>query len=327
MAGCRTSFPRRVLAGLFTAGVACALACYLWKNRGELGVLLTARPEYLLGVFALQAVQNMARALVDRLVLGAQGVVLSLTESYWLSSAASAGEMFLPEGGTAVRAVYLKRRHALGYVAFVQAILAIAPARWMIDVLLAAACVVPALLAMGHEEAALACALAACALAAVVVLSGRMGRGRGLRPPGYIQGIVQGWLTLCKRPMLLARICGMLIFVRVCQVLACWCGAKATGMDLDLYQAAAITIATVMATAVTLIPGDLGISEAVGGFSAGMIGIRPVEGVAIALVSRAVYMARCAVIGPVAVWQLRRKPAHEPDHILAPTEELRSRAA
>jgi uncharacterized membrane protein YbhN (UPF0104 family) len=308
MSGIARHKVRRFLVGLATTVVVAALATYVWRHRQEMAALLTAQPGFVLGLLALQGIRNLVRGMVDREVLRARGIRLRVAEAGCMIVVAGASDLFLPEGGTVARAMYLKQRHGLGYLTFVQAMLGVAPARWSIDLLLAVTCFLPVLSATWRGPWlgwGIASAISAALVCMFVVLPW-MGR----RWPWWhskVQAVAGGWLILWRQPVLLLRLCGWLLLVRLVQASVLWCGAMAIGANLTIVQSAAVSIVTIMATAVSIVPSGLGITEAVTSLSGTQFGLRPVEGVAIALLIRAGGIVGSSLGGPAAAWYLGRQ--------------------
>ena len=318
---------RWLVVALLVAVVA-VLAAYLLENRAQLFALVTARPEFLLLVLVLQSARTFARGLIDRILLGLIGTRIGVPESFWLANASGSSDLLLPQSGTALRAVYLRRRYGLEYVTFLGTAVAITPVRMGMTAMLAAVALLPLVAGSGALAARVAFG-AAVGVVAAMILVGCLPRfsRRGHWAWDRLAQLVEAWWQLRSNPRQLAWACLWMVFMRLCETTSLWCAAMAAGLHIRWSEALIVASLKGMLIFASVLPGNLGIEEAVSVLVGSLVGMSPLEAVAVALLLRAVVGVRALVFAPVATWFLSRGDQSASEYVPAVTEPLPAQSA
>ena len=231
-------------------------------------VEVTVWPFVVLALVAVPAA-NVANALEFAVAARIGGRRVPLDEALEVSVLSSAANM-LPVPGAALVRMRAMRRGGTGYGRALS-ITGVVGGAWLATSLLAAG----ALLAVHREPAVGGGGVAATIGAGSLGLVAVAVAVRSLAPAGEA-----------------SRLWGALVGIEVLSVVVAATRyllvLRGLGLDVAVEQAVALTVATVLASALGFVPGGLGLREALAGLIAGMVGLPAATGVLAAAVDRLV---------------------------------------
>ena len=135
-------------------------------------------------------------------------------------------------------------------------------------------------------------------------------QGRGARVLDRVKllgDVVRGFNALLKNRWLLWRLLACLIVnnaVQLCLYMACF---GAIGLPVTVYQALFYNSVSWIATVVSIVPGNIGIKEAVMGVATSLMGALFQSGVAVSLLQRVAVMIVYIVAGAAFAWPVCRR--------------------
>ena len=231
-------------------------------------VEITAWPFALLALVAVPA-GNVANACEFAVAARMAGRRVPAAEALEVSVLGSAANM-LPVPGAALVRMRAMRRGGTGYGRALS-ITAVVGGAWLATSLLAAG----AFLAVHREPTVGGGSVAATIGAGSLGLAAVAVAIRSLAPASSA-----------------SRLCGALLATEVLSVVVAAVRyllvLRGLGLDVAVEQAVALTVATVLASALGFVPGGLGLREALAGVIAGMVGLPAATGVLAAAVDRLV---------------------------------------
>jgi uncharacterized membrane protein YbhN (UPF0104 family) len=285
---------------------ACAAYVYCRREsfRPILGVPLT-------GVLALAFLgvgQRTVEAIVLRMCVARMGTRMDIAESQVLCWATAYWNMLPAKPGTGALAVYLKREHGLPYSNFVAYLLAVNLLRVMTIGVVGAATAVPLWLFRGLTFVVpLVFTLMAGGCIVVIALPARWqyaGQNRILRA---VSNTSRAWHEMRGRRRLLARI----VLWKVAEVLlgafSIYLCFRLIGVGIAPLQALTVMLLSTLGRFAGIIPGQLGVKEALIGAAGAAFGFSFADGVVAAALRRVVWLPLVGILGPLSSWVLHRR--------------------
>jgi len=247
---------------------------------------------------------------------------IGLVESTALAVVSTVISLVMPfHGGTAVRALYLKRRHGLELATFAVTFIGYNVLR--LFAASAAALVAATCLAAGGRRsdvdalenlvvltgAITACATGACLLRSTWIrwaLGPLYGRLVSTRLGSAVVRIHDGWEELTRCPWFLARLFALVLAQLAAEATAVWTAWAAVGTALTPAAAVLVTACGDIAALTGLTPGGLGLVELVTTAVGTTVAVDPIRAMAASLLTRAVSVVVLAVVTPFAILALFR---------------------
>ncbi len=299
----RTAVSAALLAVALSVG-----AWYIAAHRGRFAVLLTVPWPGIVALGTLTVTFRAGEAIVLRLAVRHLGVTLGIGESNLLAWATGYWNLLPAKPGTGALALYLKHRHDVYYSGFAAYVIGVNLLRLAAGALLGAAA---SLVFWARGELTpvfplvFGSLLACCAV--VMVAPSRWhyeGRSRILRA---LSNTGHAWHVMRSQRGLLLRISWL-------RVVECGLGASGTwlcfhlsGTPISVGQALVIMPVTMLVHIVTLIPGQVGVREALVGAVAAAFGYTFADGTVASTLGRAIGLPLVLLGGTLSSWWLHRR--------------------
>lgn len=299
---------KRWQKGLSTAlflALLALLCAYVYREREALMRLLRLDAPTVAAMLLLALCACLLNCVYHRVILSTYHIPLSLTDWMGVVLAANAMAYVLPLRADLVfSAAYYKRTKGLEYVKSVS----MAAGNIIFGVAFALLQMLAALICTGLFEGTwpgmlwliwTAAAVAVCAFIAVSLLMGER-RPRLFTHFKLVSDVADGFNALVRNKDMLRKLLLCLILNNAVQLglyMACF---HAIGMDVTVYQALFYNSVSWISTVVAIVPGNIGIKEAIMGIATSLMGAVFQNGVAVSLLQRVAVMIVYVVLG--AVW-------------------------
>lgn len=296
---------------LFVALVA-LLVWYVYENRADMARLLALSAGDVALMLLLALGGCVMNCVYHRLILSTYRIPLDAVDWMGVTFVANAMAYVLPMRADLVfSAAYYKRTKGLAYVKSVS----MAAGNIVFGVVFALAQMFVALLLTGLLDGTWSGVLwllwgaGTLALAAFITFS-LLVQGRAanvLERVKLLGDVVRGFNALLKNRWLLWRLLACLIVnnaVQLCLYITCF---GAIGLPVTVYQALFYNSVSWIATVVSIVPGNLGIKEAVMGVATSLMGALFQNGVAVSLLQRVAVMIVYIVAAAAFAWPVCRR--------------------
>ena len=268
---------KKLLSTALFAVMIVLLAWYLYDNRADLAQLLTLSPGIVAAMFLFGLGACTMNCLYHKLILDTYDIQLGLVDWMGVVFVANAMAFVLPMRADLIfTATYYRRTKGLAYVKSAS----IAAGNIVFSVMFALIQMAAALVCTGLIEGQwpgllwliLVCMAGAVALFLVVAL------WFGDRMPAFlsrikiVRDVVSGFNELLRNRALLAKLLGCLIVNNLLHLLLYMACFRGVGMEVTLYQALFYNSISRLCTLVAIVPGNLGIKQAVMGVAGSLMG-------------------------------------------------------
>jgi uncharacterized membrane protein YbhN (UPF0104 family) len=288
------------------------LAWYVWQNRADMAQLLTldGGTIALLFVFALGGC--IMNCVYHRIILSTFRVPLALVDWMGVVMVSNAMAYVLPLRADLVfSAAYYKKVKGLSYTKSVS----IAAGNIVFGVTFSLLEILAALLCCGLIDGnwplplwlILLCGLVCVAAFMVIALLLGDRQPAFVRKYRIVREAVEGFVQLLRDRRMLLQLLGCLIVNHCCQLLLYMVCFHAIGMEMTIYQALLYNSMSKLSSMLTIVPGNIGIKEAVMGFATGMMGNLFQSGVMVSLLQRVTLMIVYIIVGGLFAWPVFRK--------------------
>lgn len=302
---------RALSTALFVALIA-LLCAYVYSERESMSQLLRLDAAVVAAMLTLALCACVLNCVYHRVILSTYRIPLSLTDWMGVVLTANAMAYVLPLRADLVfSAAYYKRVKGLEYVKSVS----MAAGNIVFGVAFALLQMLAALLCTGLIEGTwpgtlwLIWAAGATAVALFVAFSLLMGdrRPRLFTRFKLVSDVADGFNALLQNRRMLCQLLLCLILnnaVQLALYIACF---HAIGMDVTVYQALFYNSVSWISTVVAIVPGNIGIKEAVMGIATSLMGAVFQNGVAVSLLQRVAVMIVYMVLGAAWAYPVWRK--------------------
>lgn len=290
-----------------------ALLCaYVYSEREAMARLLRLDAPTVTAMLLLALCACVLNCVYHRVILSTYQIPLSLTDWMGVVLVANAMAYVLPLRADLVfSAAYYKRVKGLKYVKSVS----MAAGNIIFGVSFALLQMLAALLCTGLIEGTwpgmlwLVWAAAAAAVCLFIAFSLLMGDRRPKLFTRFkiVSDVADGFNALLQNRRMLIRLLVCLILnnaVQLALYIACF---HAIGMNVTVYQALFYNSVSWISTVVAIVPGNIGIKEAVMGAATSLMGAVFQNGVAVSLLQRVAVMIVYVVLGAVWAFPVWRK--------------------
>ena len=286
---------KRWLSTVLFAVMIALLAWYLYHNRADLARMLTLDLPTVVWMLFLALGGCVLNCIYHKLILETHQIPLDLTDWMGVVCVANAMAYVLPMRMDLVfSAAYYKRTKALAYVKSAS----MAAGNIVFSILFALIQMFAALLCTGLLQGVwpgvlwLVWMCAAAATAAFLVMAlwfqGRM--PAFLSRIGIVRRIVDGFCELIRNRRLLLRLLLCLIVNNILHLLLYIACFRGIGMEVTLYQALFYNSVSRLMSLVAIVPGNIGIQQAVMGAAGSLMGDVFQHGVMVSLLQSAALM-------------------------------------
>ena len=290
-----------------------ALLCwYLWQNRDDMAKLLSLGAADIAKLLLFAFCGCIVNCLYHKVILDTYRLPMDITDWAGVVCVSNAISYVLPLRGDLVfTSTYYKRVKGLQYVKSVSML----AGNIIFGVGFAVAQVGVALLMTGLREgrwpSVLWLAFGACvlALATIVVFSLLFDHRQPaiLQKHKILRDIVRGFNDLIRNKKLLWRVLACLVMNNATKLLFYMTSFRAIGVDASFDQAMFYSGVSWLATIFAIVPGNLGIKEAIMGAASSLMGALFQNGVAASLLQRAAELIVYMVMGLIFAYPVWRR--------------------
>jgi uncharacterized membrane protein YbhN (UPF0104 family) len=286
-----------------------AISFYLIANAGAYLPLLQISPGKLVAIGLLTMLGLSANGLINVYVFQALNTQLSLVEAFSLAASASLANQLPFPGGMVSRGVYLKQKHGLSYSTYLSAMLALffcmVSASGFIGLAILGYCLVfghlspPLPLIIGFALMALSLLIFGLPLTEVK-LSGKFGN--------WLQLAIQGWSVISKSTPLLFGLVALQTGLTLSLATRYWLAFQMLSQNISFGQTTLLASGGVLMQMVSFAPGGLGVTEAIIGGIATMLGFELPFTIAAVELDRLIATLVIAITGAAGFFYLRDFP-------------------
>lgn len=237
---------------------------YLYLNADRYQQLLDLSAGSLLLLFGLALIIVFINGLINLFLYRGLGVPLTLNEGVGLAAVNTLANQLPFAGGLIAKGVYLKRRYELTYTRFLSATLALyvcfVTANGIVGMVvlgywaLVDDVIVPSLLFLGFLGMTISVFLLWLPIE-VRTIPGKWGR--------RLAQLLQGWQILSQNRLLLAQLIGLQLLMTLIIAGRFWIAFHILSQDVTLAQCILFAAATILTRLVSIMPGGLGVREAI----------------------------------------------------------------
>ncbi len=287
---------KRVLSSVLFVGLIALLCVYLYLNREDMLELLRLDAQSVALMICLALGCCVMNAVYHRVILSTYRIPLRLTDWMGVVFVSNAMAYVLPMRADLVfSAAYYKRTKGLAYVKSVS----MAAGNIVFGVLFALLQMLAALLCTGLIDGVWSVTLwavwtvCAAGMAAFIVFSllFQNREPKLMRRYRLVRDVVAGFNALLRNRGLLWRLLACLTANNLMQLFLYMVCFRAIGLNVTVYQALFYNSVSWLASIVAVVPGNIGIKEAVMGVATSLMGTLFQNGVAVSLLQRAAVMA------------------------------------
>lgn len=302
----KTDWKKALSTALFLALIG-LLVWYVYENREDMARLLALSASDVALMLSLALMGCLMNCVYHRMILSTYQLPLSVVDWMGVTFVTNAMAYVLPMRADLVfSAAYYKRTKGLAYVKSVS----MAAGNIVFGVAFALLQMFAALLCTGLIDGlwpgvlwllwGAGTAAVAAFIAFSLLVQGR--QARILDRVRLLGDVVRCFNDLLKNRRLLRQLLICLILnnaVQLCLYMACF---RAIGLSVTVYQALFYNSVSWIATVVSIVPGNIGIKEAIMGVAMSLMGALFQNGVAVSLLQRAAVMIVYIVAGAAFAW-------------------------
>ena len=274
--------------------------CYLHKDDFEVLLQLNKVDLVLFALFLI--LSSFFNAAQNAVLIRSLGVPFSDVESFGLSNISALTNLFVPQGVTLTKAVYLKHRHGVSYSKFSALFLGLLVIFLLIGALLMT---VTNVLAMMEEIEVPAILWGGAFLGGATSLLFFFDVPKEhFRKLGKVGALVEnfsdGWNRIRTNRACLLKASLWQIAIFMSSGIAVTYAYHSVGIDISPVLGISLAVFIAFSNLVAIIPGNFGIQETVYGYLTYLSGLLFVQGLVISMMIRAVGLAITLIIAPIS---------------------------
>jgi len=274
---------------------------YIIEHILDFKQLSLVNPIYLFVLIALFIFTYYLISIITKNLLYPLGVKLKGFEAFALSVITGFYHLITPfRGGTVVRAVYLKKKHAFSYTDF----LASLAGMYVITFLIASFIGLISTLFINYFYGSFSWIIFFVFLAVflplliIVALSPKLGLTKNNFINRFIK-VINGWHLIKNNKRVIIVITLVSLIQLIIGAFMLYLQFRVFGFDIDFIKCLFLASLGSLSLLIAITPAGLGINEAVIVFSALTIGITPAQSLSVALLGRAIQMLILFTLGPI----------------------------
>lgn len=287
-----------VLISLILVGI---LAYYLYVNAAAYLSLIHVSFVAVVCTIGLTTAGMLLNGWITLRLLHGLGTTLSFRDSFVLTSAATLANQLPVSGGILTRGVYLKNRHDLGYTKFFSATLALFFCFVAANGIIGLVILLYWIVADGRTIASPLIIGFSLMLAALLVLLLPVQR---LRLPFALHRLLSealdGWNLIGRNLSLLAELVAAQTGLVLLTALRYWLAFHMLSQPVTVGHAVLFAAAAVLTQIATFAPGGLGVTEAIVGGVAALLGLPLSASVAAVVLDRLISSAVILLVGGIS---------------------------
>jgi len=280
------STKQKILAIITLIFTVIGIGFYLSNNQDLLLSLKNIPISYILILLVIQVLLLVTNGLFLKALTLKFNIHLKMTEWFGLAVVTTMGNYVTPfSGGLLFRATYLKHQHSFSFTKFATLIYANYLINfWSIGVIgtLSILIVDPT----GTNRMVLLFFLMVVLILSIIILLPVTKIPGNSKLNRIINSSIDGWLLIKRDKKLLTKLISYTLANIILNTLAFWVACSALGFTISLFASVIISLVAAFSIVIKITPANLGIHEAIIGFSAPLVGIGAGEGLMTALVIR-----------------------------------------
>ncbi len=292
----------RIIQSVLAFVVLLFIGYYFYKNINDFEILFTIQKKDVLVLSFFYILSVYFSATQNALLIRSLGVPLSDLESFGLSSISALVALVVPQGLTITKAVYLKQKYSLAYSK--------SPA-WFLGLLVVFLFVGSCIMALTNTIATLQGVKVPEILWVITVCGGASGllfffdfpkkmTGRLGKIGALIDNFADGWKELRSNRTYLIKACFWQTAIFIATGLYVTVAYNSIGIGINPLLGISLSIFIFFSTLVTIVPGNLGVQEAVYGYFSYMSGLTFVQGVVASTLMRVIGLFITLILAPIS---------------------------
>ena len=248
---------KKLFSVLFLAGIAAAGIIYYFKNREDFYLITSVSMSALVAISSLCIVISLCFGLQLKILMNHYNLDIGFLKCYSLSRTSSFINLLLPfGGGTSFKAIYLKKLLKLRYSSFIASTAIANLIKIMIFSLIAVFLVMP----LGGVLSAMSIIIFSASL--LFFLLGHKLKKLDITSSGYVIKVIDEWQKIKEDRSTITKLICLSLFSFVATSLNTYLSFWAFSVDISLRAGGTIAAFTTITGLLNLVPGNLGIREA-----------------------------------------------------------------
>lgn len=303
---------KKILSLSLSAILVVLLTLYIWQNRHDMAQLLKLDAGTVALMFLFGLGGCVMNCVYHRIILSTFKVELDLVDWMGVVMVSNVIAFVMPLRADLIfSAAYYKKVKGLAYTRSVS----IAAGNVVFGVAFALLETAVALILTGIIDGKWPLALWLILIVGVIGVAAFLviALVLGDHPPAFVRKhrivreMVEGFIQLLRDKRMLMELVCCLITNHLFHLLLYMVCFYAIGMEMTIYQALLYNSMSKLSSMLTIVPGNIGIKEAVMGFATGMMGNLFQSGVMVSLLQRVTLMIVYIVVGGLFAWPVFRK--------------------
>jgi len=297
---------KKIFSTLFFLGITIISIIYYLKHREDFYLIMTISLEAVIVLSCIAIMITLCYGLQLKILLGHYNLRVKFLECFELSRAGSFANLWLPIGGGAsIKAMYLKKFHNLKYSSFIASMGVANIIRFVVNTFFA----MLILGFTGHRTDKLLFAIAGVIFAGTLsfLFLGHNVKKYKMLSFGHLGSIIDEWQSIRKDYQTMIKLSYLSTVTFIITSASIYASFRAFSSDISIFTSATIAAFTMITGMLNLVPGNLGIREAIIIAIAGTHGIGMNEGVHAAALGRLVLIIWTLFFAPFSLYNLSNK--------------------
>jgi uncharacterized membrane protein YbhN (UPF0104 family) len=296
---------KKLFSAVFLIGIAAAGFIYYFKHREDFYLITSVSMSALVVISSLFIVISLCFGLQLKILMNHYNLDIGFLECYGLSRTSSFINLLLPFGGGAsFKAVYLKKLLKLRYSSFIASMAIANIIKIMIFALAAVFLVMP----LGGVLSAVSIVTFSASL--LFILLGHKLKKLDITSAGYAKKVIDEWQKIKKDRGTITKLVCLSLFVFAVTSLSVYLSFRAFSVDISVRAGGTIAAFTTITGLLNLVPGNLGIREALFIMISRAYGIELNESVHAAALGRLMQIIWTFILASFFRYNFSRKTDH-----------------
>jgi uncharacterized protein (TIRG00374 family) len=296
---------KNIISGIVLILIITYLIYYINNNLQNFKQLTLTNPLYFMPLVILFLIAIYSNGLILKTLMKPFQIKLKNNEAFGLAIITNFYNLITPfRGGSAVRAIYLKKKHDFPYVNFLATLSAI----YILIFLVSSIIGIFSMLTLQEKNIPILMALSIFTifLLSIIIFSPRIKENDNKWLNRFIK-VINGWHLIKnnKKIIIITIIISLIqVFLTALNNLIIY---QIFGIQITLAKALFIAAIANLSIIIAITPGNLGIGDAINIFTANIIGIPLTEAIAATILLRAINLAVIFILGPIYSYKLIKK--------------------
>lgn len=296
---------KKLFSVVFLVGIAAAGFIYYFKHRDDFYLITSVSVSALVAISSIFIVISLCFGLQLKILMNHYKLDIGFPECYGLSRTSSLINLLLPFGGGAsFKAVYLKKLLKLRYSSFIASMAIANIIKIMIFALAAVFLVMP----LGGALSAVSILTFSASL--LFLLLGHKLKKLDITSAGYAKKVIDEWQKIKEDRGTITKLACLSLFVFAATSLSIYLSFRAFSVDISVRAGGTIAAFTTITGLLNLVPGNLGIREALFIIISRAYGIELNESVHAAALGRLMQIIWTFILASSFRYNLSRKTDH-----------------